>query len=101
MLHDGFMRLRQNWRTLSWKPNRIVQTIISTMKDFKKTIDNTEFSFKFVQEGADGVFLVNVENQTFRMVTDDEGIWGIWQQVPSWIKHLEEDLSNAIEKQHA
>ena len=70
------------------------------MQDFKKTIDNTEFNFKFIQEGRDEVFLVHVDNQNFRMVVDDEGIWGIWQQVPSWIKQMEEKLSNAIEEQY-
>jgi len=69
------------------------------MNDFKKSIDNTEFNFKFVQEGTDAVFLVNADNQNFRMITDEEGTWGIWQQVPAWIKNLEEQLANAIEEQ--
>jgi hypothetical protein len=68
-----------------------------TMNDFKKTIDNTEFNFKYIQEGTDAVFLVNADNQNFRMITDEEGTWGIWQQVPAWIKNLEEQLGNAIE----
>ncbi|MGN6164232.1 MAG: hypothetical protein ACTHOF_06815 [Flavisolibacter sp.] len=67
------------------------------MNDFKKTIDNTEFNFKYIQEGTDAVFLVNADNQNFRMITDEEGTWGIWQQVPAWIKNLEEQLGNAIE----
>ncbi|MGN6402190.1 MAG: hypothetical protein ACTHMD_17150 [Flavisolibacter sp.] len=69
------------------------------MNDFKKSIENTEFNFKFIQEGTDAVFLVNADNQNFRMITDEEGTWGIWQQVPAWIKDLEEQLGNAIEEQ--
>jgi hypothetical protein len=71
------------------------------MNDFKKTIDNTEFNFKFIQEGTDAVFLVNADNQNFRMITDDDGAWGIWQQVPAWIKNLEEQLGNAIEEKYS
>jgi hypothetical protein len=71
------------------------------MEDFKKTIDNTVFNFKYVQEGTDVVFLVHADQQTFRMITDDEGTWGIWQQVPAWVKRLEAELGNAIEEQYA
>ena len=69
------------------------------MNDFKKTINNTEFNFKYLREGSDVLFLVNVDTSSFRMITDEEGNWGIWQQVPRWIKDMEEDLANAIEEQ--
>lgn len=71
------------------------------MEDFKKTIGTTEFNFKFVQEGTDVVFLVNAENQSFRMITDEDGVWGIWQQVPGWIKDLEDELCDAIEERYS
>lgn len=71
------------------------------MTDFKKTIDSTVFNFKGIKEGNEDVFLVFVENQSFRMVCDDEGEWYIWQQVPAWIKTLEVQLGNAIEEQYA
>lgn len=71
------------------------------MTDFKITLDNAEFNFKPVQEAGETIFIVSAENQSFRMITDEEGYWGIWQQVPSWIKKLEEQLADAIEKQHA
>jgi hypothetical protein len=71
------------------------------MEDFKKTIENTVFNFKFVQEGADEVFLVNAEDHNFRMIIDDDGNWGIWQQVPRWIKALEEELGNAIDERYS
>jgi hypothetical protein len=71
------------------------------MEDFKKTIDRTEFTFKYIQEGKDVVFLVNADNHSFRMVTDEQGIWGIWQQVPGWIKNIEEELSAAIEENYS
>lgn len=71
------------------------------MNDFKKTIGNNEFNFKIIQERGDDVFLVSVENQSFRMICDDdEGEWYIWQQVPAWIKEMEEELSDAIEEQY-
>ena len=71
------------------------------MQDFKKTIDNSEFNFKYLREGKDVLFLVNVESQSFRMVTDEEGNWGIWQQVPSWIKKIEEELAEVIEANYS
>ncbi|HEU0109625.1 MAG TPA: hypothetical protein VFQ73_02060 [Flavisolibacter sp.] len=69
------------------------------MADFKKNIANAEFNFNQVKEGNDLIFLVTVDNQSFRMTTDEDGYWGIWQQVPRWIKALEGDLANAIEEQ--
>lgn len=71
------------------------------MNDFKKIIDNTVFNFKAVQEGEEEIFLVYVENQCFRMINDEEGQWYIWQQVPAWIKELEEQLGTAIDEQYA
>jgi hypothetical protein len=70
------------------------------MKDFKKTISGTDFNFIAVREGKDEVFRVSADSQHFKMITDDEGMWGIWQQVPRWIKDLEEDLAKAIEEQY-
>jgi hypothetical protein len=71
------------------------------MNNFVKTIDNAVFNFKTIQERDDNVFLVSVENHSFRMICDEEGMWFIWQQVPAWIKDLEEQLGNAIEEQFA
>lgn len=71
------------------------------MEEFKKKIEDAEFSFKHVQEGADEVFLVHVEGQSFRMIIDDDGNWGIWQQVPSWINRLEKQLGEAIVEHHS
>lgn len=70
------------------------------MEDFKKNISNTEFNFKYLREGEDVLFLVNVDAQSFRMITDDDGNWGIWQQVPAWIKNLEGELATAIEENY-
>jgi hypothetical protein len=69
------------------------------MQDFKKTINNSEFNFQLLKEGEDMLFRVNVDNQSFRMITDDNDNWGIWQQVPKWIKDMEDELANAIEDQ--
>jgi hypothetical protein len=70
------------------------------MNDFKKTIDRIDFNFKFIREGADEVFMVTYDNQSFRMITDQDGVWGIWQQVPGWIKGMEESLASAIEEKY-
>jgi len=70
------------------------------MNDFRKTIDSIDFNFKCIREGNDVVFLVTGDNQNFRMITDDAGYWGIWQQVPAWIKNLEEELGTAIEEHY-
>lgn len=70
------------------------------MKEFKKRIDDSEYNFKFVQEGTDEVFLVHVEGQNFRMIIDDDGDWGIWQQVPSWIIKVEKELGQAIDEHY-
>jgi hypothetical protein len=68
------------------------------MKDFKKNIGGIDFNFAAVREGNELVFRVTADhNQDFKMITD-EGIWGIWQQVPRWIKDMEEELANAIEE---
>ena len=70
------------------------------MHDFSKTISGMDFYFKILQEGTDTVFRVNVDNQNFRMILDDDGNWGIWQQVPAWILKVEEELSDAIAEQY-
>lgn len=70
------------------------------MKEFRKNIDNSEYYFKHVQEGTDEVFLVHVEGQNFRMIIDDDGHWGIWQQVPAWINKVEKELGQTIEEHY-
>lgn len=69
------------------------------MTDFRKTIKGIDFNFHGVMEGKDQVFRVSADTHNFKMTTDEDGNWGIWQQVPSWIKALEEDLEKAIEEQ--
>jgi hypothetical protein len=71
------------------------------MNDFTKTINDVVFNFREVQEGESVIFLVFVDNQRFRMIYDEEGQWYIWQQVPAWIKGLEEALGDAIDEQSA
>jgi hypothetical protein len=44
--------------------------------------------------------MVTYDNQSFRMITDQDGVWGIWQQVPGWIKGMEESLASAIEENY-
>jgi hypothetical protein len=68
------------------------------MGDFSKNISGVEFNFHGVREGGDLVYRVSVETHHFKMITDEEGNWGIWQQVPLWIKKLEEQLEKAIEE---
>ena len=68
------------------------------MAEFKKTINGIDFNFTDVMEGEDKVFRVRADSHIFKMITDEDGYWGIWQQVPGWIKDLEEELDKAIEE---
>lgn len=68
------------------------------MEHFKKTINGMDFAFQGLLEGKDEVCRVSVDNQSFKMTTDDDGNWYIRQQVPKWIKELEETLGKAIDE---
>ena len=68
------------------------------MEKFAKTINGIEFNFQGFLEGRDEVCRVSVDNHNFKMIVGDDGAWEIWQQVPSWIKRLEGELAEAIEK---
>ena len=68
------------------------------MEHFRKTINGLDFSFQGLLEGKDEVCRVSVENQSFKMTTDEEGNWHIRQQVPRWIKDLEGALGTAIDE---
>ena len=68
------------------------------MEHFTKVINGIEFGFTGLLEGQDEVCRVSVDNQNFKMIVGDDGNWKIWQQVPSWIKELEKELAEAIEK---
>ena len=67
------------------------------MDNFRKTINGIDFSFKGILEGKEEVCKVSAENQNFKMTTDDQGNWYIKQQVPRWIKELEDELGKAID----
>jgi hypothetical protein len=69
------------------------------MKCFTKTINGIDFNFQPILEGEDEVCKVHVENHSFKMTTDDKGNWQIRQQVPNWIKQLEQDLANTIDNE--
>lgn len=68
------------------------------MQKFKKNISGIDFEFHGVMEGQDEIYKVNADNSSFKMTVDDQGYWEIRQQVPNWIKKLEADLGEAIEK---
>ena len=68
------------------------------MERFTKIIDGIEFGFQGFSEGTDEVCRVTVDSQNFKMTIGENGHWQILQQVPSWIKRLEKELSNAIDK---
>lgn len=68
------------------------------MERFTKTINGIEFGFQGFFEGQHEVCRVTVDNQNFKMTIGENGAWEILQQVPSWIKKLEADLSEAIDK---
>jgi len=68
------------------------------MEQFTKNINGIEFEFQGVTEGQDEVCKVRVDNQSFKMRTDDDGNWMIQQQVPAWVKNLEVQLGDAIDE---
>jgi hypothetical protein len=68
------------------------------MQKFKHNITGIDFEFHGVMEGPDEIYKVNADNHNFKMTVDDQGYWEIRQQVPNWIKKLEADLGEAIEK---
>lgn len=68
------------------------------MERFTKNISGIEFGFHGFLEGDDEVCRVTVDNQNFKMIVGDDGNWKIMQQVPSWIKKLEKELAEVIEK---
>ncbi|HUC83051.1 MAG TPA: hypothetical protein VMR70_19235 [Flavisolibacter sp.] len=68
------------------------------MEQFTQTIDGSEFSFHGFLEGKDEVCRVSVEGQNFKMTIGEDGNWEILQQVPAWIKKLEKQLGQIIDK---
>lgn len=68
------------------------------MAYFTKTIGGTEFGFQGFLEGEDEACRVSGDGQSFKMTVNDNAEWVILQQVPSWIKKLEKELSEAIEQ---
>lgn len=68
------------------------------MELFTKTINGSDFEFRGFLEGENEVCRVSVENQSFKMVVNEHDKWHILQQVPAWIKKLEEELGNAIDE---
>lgn len=68
------------------------------MQSFTKNINGIEFGFQGFLEGQDEVCRVSVDGQNFKMIVGDNGHWEIWQQVPGWIKKLEKELAETIEK---
>ena len=70
------------------------------MERFSKTINGIDFGFQGFSEGEDEVCRVTVDGQSFKMTIGDNGAWEILQQVPSWIKRLEKELSEIIDKEY-
>jgi hypothetical protein len=68
------------------------------MEQFTKTINGIEFSFQGFFEGEDEVCRISVDNQNFKMTISDSGTWEILQQVPNWIKKMEKELGETIDK---
>jgi hypothetical protein len=68
------------------------------MEQFTRTIKGSEFEFRGFMEGENEVCRVSVDNQSFKMIVNDQDEWHIWQQVPTWIKNLEPELAKAIEE---
>lgn len=70
------------------------------MHYFTYSINGIEFGFQGFMEGNDEVCRVTVDNQNFKMIVDENDNWVILQQVPGWIKKLEKQLGDEIEKNY-
>lgn len=68
------------------------------MQQFKKKINGIDFEFHGFSEGPEEVCMVRTDGQHFKMITDEEGYWQILQQVPTWVKDLENALGEAIDE---
>ena len=68
------------------------------MEPFTKSINGIEFRFQGFLEGTDEVCRVSVDSQNFKMTVNEKGDWEIFQQVAPWIKKLEKDLAETIDK---
>ena len=68
------------------------------MERFSKSINGIDFGFQGFFEGEDEVCRVTVDSHNFKMTVGENGGWEILQQVPSWIKRLEPELSEIIDK---
>lgn len=68
------------------------------MNSFTRTIKGIEFGFQGFLEGEDEVCRVSVDNLNFKMIVDENDEWVILQQVPGWVKKLEKELAETIEK---
>ena len=68
------------------------------MEYFKRVINGVEFGFMGFMEGSDEACRITVDNQSFKMVVNKNDEWVILQQVPGWIKNLEKQLAEEIEK---
>ncbi|MGE5521542.1 MAG: hypothetical protein ACM3VS_16575 [Candidatus Dadabacteria bacterium] len=69
------------------------------MSNFTKRIQKIEFAFHSVKEREEMAYWVSGEGQNFKMIRYPDGNWGIWQQVPRWIKDLETELASAISEE--
>ena len=70
------------------------------MEQFKKKINGIDFEFHGFFEGPEEVCTVRTDDQQFKMVAGEDG-WQIFQQVPAWVKNLEEALGNAIDEAYS
>ena len=68
------------------------------MTGFRKTLKGLDFQFELMQADKMYYYLVEIENHSFELRIDDNGVWKIKGQVPIWLQELEESLGEAIEE---
>ena len=68
------------------------------MTGFRKTVKGLDFQFELMQADEMYYYLVEIENHSFELRIDDNGVWKIKGQVPIWLQELEESLGEAIEE---
>lgn len=60
-----------------------------------------DFQFHGFTEGPEEVCVVRIDDHQFKMTISENGNWHILQQVPTWIKKLEEPLGAAIDEAYS
>jgi hypothetical protein len=71
------------------------------MDEFRKTIKGIDFAFILDEVECEFYYRIECENHRFELRINEEGVWKICGNAPSWICELEDDLGIAIHEHDA